>query len=237
MPRQRMIGLIGGMSWESSAVYYRIINQATQSRLGGLSSARCLTWSFDFAEIEALQVGERWGEAGSLIADAARRLERAGAEICVICTNTMHMVADQVEAALTIPLLHIADPTGELIRAQGLERVGLLGTAFTMERDFYQARLRSRFGLEVLTPPGDDRAEVHRIIYEELVRGIITRGSREALRGVIARLRARGAQGVILGCTELMLLMEDEDAEAPLFDTTELHARAAVDWSLNPIKL
>jgi aspartate racemase len=230
---QRMIGLIGGMSWESSAVYYRIINQATQSRLGGLSSARCLMWSFDFAEIETLQVDERWEEAGRLIANAARRLERGGAEICLICTNTMHVVADQVAAAITVPLIHIADPTGELIRGQGLERVGLLGTAFTMEREFYRTRLRSRFGLDVLTPPAEDRAEVHRIIYEELVRGIVKLASRKALRGVIARLRARGAQGVILGCTELMLLMEPEDAEAPLFDTTEIHARAAVDWSLD----
>jgi aspartate racemase len=230
---QRMIGLIGGMSWESSAVYYRIINQATQSRLGGLSSARCLMWSFDFAEIETLQVDERWEEAGRLIANAARRLERGGAEICLICTNTMHVVADQVAAAITVPLIHIADPTGELIRGQGLERVGLLGTAFTMEREFYRTRLRSRFGLDVLTPPAEDRAEVHRIIYEELVRGIVKLASRKALRGVIARLRARGAQGVILGCTELMLLMEPEDAEARLFDTTEIHARAAVDWSLD----
>jgi aspartate racemase len=230
---QRMIGLIGGMSWESSAVYYRIINQATQSRLGGLSSARCLMWSFDFAEIETLQVDERWEEAGRLIANAARRLERGGAEICLICTNTMHVVADQVAAAITVRLIHIADPTGELIRGQGLERVGLLGTAFTMEREFYRTRLRSRFGLDVLTPPAEDRAEVHRIIYEELVRGIVKLASRKALRGVIARLRARGAQGVILGCTELMLLMEPEDAEARLFDTTEIHARAAVDWSLD----
>jgi aspartate racemase len=230
---QRMIGLIGGMSWESSAVYYRIINQATQSRLGGLSSARCLMWSFDLAEIETLQVDERWEEAGRLIANAARRLERGGAEICLICTNTMHVVADQVAAAITVPLIHIADPTGELIRGQGLERVGLLGTAFTMEREFYRTRLRSRFGLDVLTPPAEDRAEVHRIIYEELVRGIVKLASRKALRGVIARLRARGAQGVILGCTELMLLMEPEDAEARLFDTTEIHARAAVDWSLD----
>jgi aspartate racemase len=232
MAAQRVIGLIGGMSWESSAVYYRIINQATQSRLGGLSSARCLMWSFDFGEIETLQVGERWEEAGRLIADAALRLEQAGAEICLICTNTMHIAADQVAAAMTIPLLHIADPTGEAIRAQGLHCVGLLGTAFTMERDFYQARLSARFGLDVLTPVAKDRAQVHRIIYEELVRGIINPASRETLRGVIARLRARGAQGVILGCTELMLLMEDEDARAPLFDTTELHALAAVDWSM-----
>jgi aspartate racemase len=232
MSAQRVIGLIGGMSWESSAVYYRIINQATQAQLGGLASARCLMWSFDFAEIEALQVGERWEEAGRLIAEAARRLQDGGARICLICTNTMHMVADQVEAAISIPLLHIADPTGDEIRARGLQCVGLLGTAFTMERDFYRARLSARFGLEVLTPEANDRALVHRIIYEDLVRGIIKPSSRQILRGVIARLRARGAQGVILGCTELMLLMEEEDAEAPLFDTTELHARAAVDWSL-----
>ena len=230
---QRVIGLIGGLSWESSAEYYRIINETVRARLGGLRSARCLMWSFDFGEIEALQHAGRWDEASELMIDAARRLERGGADFFLICTNTMHRMADAVAAAVDIPLLHIADPTAERIKAAGLGRVGLLGTAFTMEQDFYTGRLRDRFGLEVLTPGPEDRAVVHRVIYDELVQGRALPASREAYRGVIARLVEAGAEGVILGCTEIMLLVTPEDSAVPLFDTTAIHAQAAVDRAID----
>ncbi|AWN55109.1 aspartate/glutamate racemase family protein [Methylobacterium sp. 17Sr1-1] len=230
--QQKVIGLIGGMSWESSAEYYRIINETVRARLGGLRSARCLMWSFDFGEIEALQHAGRWDEAADELIAAARRLERGGADFVVICTNTMHRMADEVQAAIGLPLLHIADPTAERIRAAGLSRIGLLGTAFTMEQDFYKGRLAARHGLDVLVPGADDRAMVHRVIYEELVQGRAKPASREAYRAVIARLVERGAQAVILGCTEIMLLVRPEDSSVPLFDTTVLHAEAAVERAL-----
>ncbi|MET7246837.1 aspartate/glutamate racemase family protein [Methylobacterium sp. EM32] len=230
--QQKVIGLIGGMSWESSAEYYRIINETVRARLGGLRSARCLMWSFDFGEIEALQHAGRWDEATDELVAAARRLERGGADFVVICTNTMHRMADQVQAAIGLPLLHIADPTAGRIRAAGLSRVGLLGTAFTMEQDFYKGRLAARHGLDVLVPEAGDRAEVHRVIYEELVQGHALPASREAYRAVIARLVERGAQAIILGCTEIMLLVRPEDSPVPLFDTTALHAEAAVERAL-----
>jgi aspartate racemase len=230
--QHKVIGLIGGMSWESSAEYYRIVNERVRDRLGGLHSARCLMWSFDFAEIEALQHDGRWDEATALIVAAARRLERGGADFIVICTNTMHRMADAVQAAIDLPLLHIADPTAERIRAAGLRRVGLLGTAFTMEQDFYKGRLVARHGLDVLVPDGDDRALVHQIIYDELVQGRVEAPSREAYRGVIARLVAQGAEAIILGCTEIMLLVRPEDSTVPLFDTTAIHAEAAVALAL-----
>jgi len=229
---QKVIGLIGGMSWESSSEYYRIINQAVREKLGGLRSARCLMWSFDFGEIEALQHAGRWDDATALMIDAAQRLERGGADFFLICTNTMHRMADQVQAAVGIPLLHIADPTAERIKARGIRRVGLLGTAFTMEQDFYKGRLQSRFGLDVLVPETEDRATVHRIIYEELVQGRVEPESRDAYRQVIARLIERGAEAVILGCTEIMLLVKAEDSAVPLFDTTGIHAQAAVERAL-----
>ncbi len=229
---QRIIGLIGGLSWESSAEYYRIINEGVRARLGGLHSARCLMWSFDFAEIEALQHAGRWDEATTLMIDAARRLERGGADFVVICTNTMHRMADAVQAAISLPLLHIADPTAERIRAAGLHRVGLLGTAFTMEQAFYKGRLAEHFGLEVLVPGDEDRALVHRIIYDELVQGKVEPTSRAAYRAVIAGLVGRGAEAIILGCTEIMLLVRPEDSAVPLFDTTTLHAEAAVELAL-----
>lgn len=232
---QKVIGLIGGMSWESSAEYYRIINERVRDRLGGLRSARCLMWSFDFAEIEALQHAGRWDDATALMIDAARRLERGGADFVVICTNTMHRMADQVQAAIGMPLLHIADPTAERIRAAGLGRVGLLGTAFTMEQDFYKGRLVQKHGLEVLVPDVADRATVHRVIYDELVQGRIEEASREAYRGVIARLVERGAEAVILGCTEIMLLVRPEDSPVPLYDTTAIHAEAAVELALSSL--
>jgi len=231
---QQVIGLIGGMSWKSSAEYYRLINEDVQTRLGGLHSARCLMWSFDFADIEALQRTDRWNEAADLMVDAAQRLERGGASFLVIATNTMHIAAPQVQAATSLPLLHIADPTAEAITAAGLRCVGLLGTAFTMERDFYKGRLAQEHGLEVLVPEATDRATVHRIIYEELVRGRINEASRQAYREVIARLVTRGAEAIILGCTEIMLLIGPEDSAVPLYDTTRLHAQAAVARALRP---
>ena len=229
MQQERVIGLIGGLSWESSTEYYRIINETVRDRLGGHRSARCLMWSFDFGEIEALQRAGRWDEATHLMADAARRLEAGGADFFLICSNTMHRMADEVAAAVRIPLLHIADPTAEQVRARGLRRVGLLGTAFTMEQDFYKGRLQKRFGLDVLVPDADGRNLVHRIIYDELVQGVVDERSRSAYREVIASLVARGAEAVILGCTEIMLLVRDEDSSVALFDTTRIHAEAAVE--------
>jgi aspartate racemase len=229
---QKVIGLLGGMSWESSAEYYRIINRLVRDRLGGLHSARCLMWSFDFAEVEALQHRGDWEGATALMIEAARRLERGGADFIVICTNTMHRMAEAVQAAIGIPILHIADPTAERIRAAGIGRVGLLGTAFTMEGEFYRGRLVDRHGLEVLVPEAADRATVHRIIYDELVQGRIEPVSREEYRQVIARLVARGAGAVILGCTEIMLLVRSSDSAVPLFDTTLIHAEAAVEQAL-----
>jgi aspartate racemase len=229
---QQVIGLIGGMSWKSSAEYYRLINEDVRARLGGLHSARCLMWSFDFADIETLQRTDRWDEAAVLMVDAAKRLERGGANFLVIATNTMHIAAPQVQAATSLQLLHIADPTAEAIKAAGLQRVGLLGTAFTMEQDFYKGRLRHEHGLEVLVPDAPDRATVHRIIYEELVQGHIRDASRQAYRKVIERLVTRGAEAIILGCTEIMLLVTPEDSPVPLYDTTHLHAEAAVARAL-----
>ncbi|MBB3951884.1 aspartate/glutamate racemase family protein [Aureimonas jatrophae] len=228
----RTIGLIGGMSWESSAEYYRILNQGVRDRLGPTASARCLLWSFDFSEIEALQHRGEWEELTARLVDAARKLETAGADILVICTNTMHRMAPAIEAAVQVPLLHIADPTAERIKAAGLRRVGLLGTAFTMEQDFLKGRLAERHGLEVIVPNAQDRATVHRVIYEELVAGQIVPASRNAYRAVIAHLAEAGAQAVILGCTEIMLLVRPEDSAVPLFDTTALHAQAAVRQAL-----
>jgi aspartate racemase len=232
MNQSSVIGLIGGMSWESSVHYYRIINQAVRERLGGVHSARSLMFSVDFGEIEPLQRQGDWAALTAEMIDAARRLERGGADFVMICANTMHLMADEVEAAVSIPLLHIVDPTAERIRAQGYRRVGLLGTAFTMEKDFYRRRLTERFGLEVLIPEAADRAVVHEVIYTELAVGLINPASRSAYRDIIARLVVRGAEAIILGCTELMLLVQPEDSAVPLFDTTELHARAAVERAL-----
>ncbi len=229
---ETMVGLIGGMSWESSAQYYRLINEQVREVRGGVHSARLLLWSFDFAQIEALQAAGDWDGAGMLLVDAAQRLECAGASAVVICTNTMHRLADTVQAAIGVPLLHIADPTATAVKAAGIQRIGLLGTAFTMEQAFYTGRLERQHGLQVVVPDAADRALVHRVIYEELVRGHVLPGSREAYRGVMQRLVQRGAQGIILGCTEIMLLVADEDASVPLFDTTALHAQAAAQHLL-----
>ena len=228
----KMLGLIGGMSWESSAQYYRLINEGVRAARGPTASARCLLWSFDFAEIEALQHAGDWPALTALMIGAARRLEGAGADHLLICTNTMHLMAEEVQAAVGIPLLHIADPAGAAIHTAGLHRVGLLGTAFTMEQGFYKDRLAQRHGLEVLVPDPEDRALVHRVIYDELVAGRVTDAARQAFREVIARLVAQGAEGIVLGCTEIMLLIGAEDSAVPLFDTTALHALAAVRLAL-----
>jgi len=232
MHRQAVIGLIGGLSWESSAQYYRIINREVRVRLGGVHSARSLMWSVDFGEIEPLQHNGDWGKLTEQMQDAAIRLERGGADFVLICSNTMHRMADAVAAAIDIPLIHIADPTGAKIKAAGLRTVGLIGTAFTMEQDFYKGRLNDVFGLEVVVPQAHDRRTVHDIIYKELVVGEVLENSRTAYREVIARLVAQGAQAIILGCTEIMLLVSAEDSAVPLFDTTTLHAIAAVDRAL-----
>ncbi len=229
----KTIGLLGGMSWESTLPYYRIVNEVVRDQLGGLHSAKVVLWSVDFAEIEQLQRAQRWGEAGQVLAQAARALQAAGADCIVICANTMHLVAPAIEAAVAIPLLHIADPTARAIKAAGHEKVGLLGTAFTMEQDFLKVRLRDHHGLQVLVPGAEDRALVHRIIYEELCRGRIEPASRAAYRAVMARLVADGAQSIILGCTEISLLVSQDDASVPLFDTALLHARAAAEFALS----
>ena len=229
----KLIGLIGGLSWESSVQYYRLINEHVRTRQGGLHSARILMWSFDFAEIEALQHAGNWTEATAQMIGAAQRLERAGTDMILICSNTMHRMAEAVQAAISIPLLHIADPTAERIRAANHRRIGLLGTAFTMEHDFYKGRLTHNHGLEVLVPGEADRATIHRIIYEELVQGRIEPTSRQAYRDVMSRLVARGTEAIILGCTEIMLLVGPTDATVPLFDTTTIHAKAAADLAID----
>jgi aspartate racemase len=228
----KTIGLIGGMSWESTVPYYRLINEGIKQRLGGLHSARVVLNSVDFHDIEVLQHDGRWDEAGALLAAAARSLQAAGADFIVLCTNTMHKVAPAIEAAATIPLLHIADPTAEAVKQAGIRTVGLLGTRFTMEEDFYRGRLEARHGLKVVIPDAADRDVVHRVIYAELCLGVTREESRAAYREIIGRLVAQGAEGIILGCTEIGLLVKTEDAPVPLFDTTALHAARAVEFSL-----
>lgn len=229
----KTIGLIGGMSWESSQEYYRIINQEMRARLGGTHSAKSLMWSMDFGEIEQLQHAGKWDELKELMIEAAQNLEKGGADFILICTNTMHKMAADVESATSIPLIHIADPTAEKIKAAGFSKAGLLGTAFTMEQDFYKGRLTSKHGLEVLVPDDADRKTVHDIIYQELVVGEVRDASREKYRAVIHRLVERGAEAINLGCTEIMLLVSQQDSPVPVFDTTRLHAEAAVDLALS----
>lgn len=228
----RTLGLIGGMSWESSAQYYRLINERVRGRLGPLRSAELLMLSVDFGRIEPLQRAGRWKEAGEALADAARRLEAAGAQGLVLCTNTMHKVADAIEQATALPLLHIADPTGQAARSLGVTTVGLLGTAFTMEQAFYRERLERLHGLRVLVPPPAQRARVHRIIFEELCAGIVRPESREAHREAIGTLCEAGAQAIVLGCTEIMLLVGQGDSPVPVLDTTALHAQAAAEFAM-----
>jgi aspartate racemase len=229
----KTIGLVGGMSWESTLEYYRIINQRVKEKAGGFHSAKLVLYSVDFNEVEARQHQGRWAELTGLMIDAAHRVERAGADLLVICTNTMHLMADQVQDSLHIPLLHIVDVTAEAVRSLSLTRVGLLGTLFTMEQDFYKGRLRDRHGLEVVIPDEKDRQLIHAVLYGELCLGQIKEASRRAFREIMSRLGARGAQGIILGCTEIPLLVRPEDSEIPLFNTTALHARAAADLALS----
>jgi len=225
------IGMLGGMSWESSAHYYRLANELVRDRLGGHHSARCVLYSVDFADIERRQAAGEWDEAADLLADAARRVEAAGADLLLLCTNTMHKVADQVAAAIDIPLLHIADVTADAVRSHGLHTVGLLGTAFTMEQDFLRDRLAGH-GLTVLVPDADDRKMVHSVIYDELCLGVVSESSRARYLKVIERLIAAGAQGVVLGCTEIELLVRQEDTPLLLFPTSRLHVAAAVDQAI-----
>jgi aspartate racemase len=228
----KMIGMIAGMSWESSLEYYRIINQAVKERLGGLHSARSLMVSVDFAEIEVLQREGRWEQATQAMIDAARSVEAGGADLLIICTNTMHKMAEAVQQGIGIPLLHIADATAQVIKDQGLQRVGLLGTRFTMQEDFYRGRLMEKHNLEVLIPESVDRETMHCIIYEELVLGRIEPASKAATLCIIDNLADAGAEGIILGCTEIGLLVSQADSRLPLFDTTRIHALAAVQFAL-----
>lgn len=230
----RTLGLLGGMSWESTLPYYRILNERVRDRLGGLHSAKLLLYSVDFAEIEQLQRAGDWAQAGALLADAGSRLQQAGAQALLICTNTMHRVAHDVEAATTVPLLHIADATARRIRSAGLQTVGLLGTRFTMEQAFYRERLE-RNGLRVLVPGAAARERIHAVIYDELCRGVVREHSRDFYREAIAALVEAGAQGIILGCTEIGLLIGEKDAPAPIFDTARIHAEDAADWALESV--
>lgn len=228
----KTIGLIGGMSWESTAEYYRIINQTIKERLGGHHSGKILLYSVDFSEIETLQREGRWGEATEFMCHAAMRVERGGAECVLICTNTMHKMAAEVQQAVKIPLLHIADATAMAIKKRGIERVALLGTKYTMEEDFYKGRLREKYGFEVLVPPEEERDTINQTIYDELCLGKVEGASRKRFVQIIERLKERGAEGVILGCTEISLLIKQKDCPLELFDTTAIHARAAVDFAL-----
>lgn len=228
----KTIGLVGGVSWQSTAHYYELLNRMVQARRGGHHSARCLVVSVDFGEVEPLQRAGRWDDLGRMLNGAARALERGGADIVLLCANTMHKVADAMMSGVHVPLLHIADVTAEAVRAAGLRRVGLLGTRYTMEQDFYSRRLAERHGLEVLVPEKDDRDEVDRVIFEELVLGRVEPASRARYQAIIGRLARAGAQGVIAGCTEIGMLVSQADVEVPLFDTTRIHAEAAVGWAL-----
>ena len=231
----KTIGLIGGMSWESTGEYYRLLNESVHDRLGGFHSAKCVLVSVDFAEIEILQSENRWQEAAQVMVAAARQLEKAGADVIVLCTNTMHKCAPEIQNATSIPFLHIADATALEIKTQNMTRVGLLGTRFTMEESFIKDRLADSFGLSVLVPNPAEREQIHRIIYDELVHGVILEESRQVYVGIIDSLIERGAQGIILGCTEIGLLIRQADTSVPVFDTTLIHAQAAVDFSLgNP---
>jgi len=228
----KTIGLIGGMSWESSIEYYRIINETTKAKLGGLHSAKSVMYSVDFAEIEVLQHQDQWTEAAKMLIDAAKKLETCGADFIVLCTNTMHKVADDIQANINIPLLHIADATAQLVKNSGIQKIGLLGTRFTMEEEFYKGRLSQKYDLSINIPNPQEREIVHRVIYEELVVGKILQNSKEQYIDIIQQMVKQGAEGIILGCTEIGLLIHEEDSQVPLFDTTRIHAEAAVEYAL-----
>ncbi|MGE4318487.1 MAG: aspartate/glutamate racemase family protein [Deferribacterales bacterium] len=227
----KTIGMIGGMSWESSLEYYRIINSVIKKRLGGYHSAKIIMYSVDFAEIEALQSAGKWDESGWMLADAAKKLERGGADFMILCTNTMHKLKDDMERAVSMPMLHIADAASAKILSLGIKRVGLLGTRFTMEQDFYKDRL-TEGGLSVIILEKEDRDTVHNVIYDELVKGEIKPESREKYKQIIARMAEKGAEGIILGCTEIGLLIKQQDCPTPIFDTTQIHAEAAAEYAL-----
>jgi aspartate racemase len=229
----KTIGLVGGMSWESTAEYYRIINQRVKEKAGGFHSGKIVMVSVDFDEVETRQHRGEWQELTAMMVDAAQRVERAGADFVLICTNTMHLMADDVQKSIRLPLLHIVDVTAEAVRARSFTKVGLLGTRFTMEKDFYKGRLRLKHGLDVIVPEEKDREIIHAILYNELCLGEIKEPSRQAFQEIIARLVTRGAQGIILGCTEIPLIVSQKDYRIPLFDTTAIHAEAAVDYALS----
>jgi aspartate racemase len=228
----KIIGLIGGMSWESSLEYYRILNEEVKKRLGGLHSAECIMYSVEFHDIEQLQHQDKWDEATDYLVNIARKVEKAGADFIVICTNTMHKMAGAIADNTSIPLLHIGDVTAKAILKNNQKRVGLLGTRFTMEQDFYKRRLTEKYNIDVLIPPEDERKTIHKILYQELCLGEIKKQSKETFHSIIEGLKSRGAQGIILGCTEIPLLVEQKDYDLPLYDTTSLHAKAAVDMAL-----
>ena len=228
----KTIGLIGGMSWESTVGYYREINEGVKRRLGGLHSAKIVLYSVDFEPIEKLQHSGDWDTTGNMLADAARSVEAGGADFLLICTNTMHIVADQVERAVSIPLLHIADATAEVLVHDGVKKIGLLGTAFTMEQEFYKGRLSKKYGLDVIVPDAEDRKLVHRIIYQELCLGRIDQNSKREFLRIVNKLTEMGSEGVILGCTEIGMLIGQEDTDQTLYDTTKIHAAKAVEWAI-----
>jgi aspartate racemase len=228
----KTIGLIGGMSWESTREYYRILNEETRRALGGFHSAKCILYSVDFADIEKLQHEDRWEDLTAIMVRAAHTLENAGADLLLICTNTMHKMADDVQKTIGIPLLHLVDATAEQIRRDGLTKVGLLGTKFTMEQDFYKGRLSDRFGIEAIIPDNEDREYIHQVIYNELCQGIVNQASSEKFIQIINNLIDHGAGGIVLGCTEIPLLVKQTDIPVPVYDTTEIHAKAAVVFAL-----
>jgi aspartate racemase len=228
----KTLGLLGGMSWESTTSYYQIINRRVREVQGGLHSAKCIIYSFDFAEVEELQRTGDWAAAGALLDQAAAKVKLAGADAVVVCTNTMHLVSDGIEAASGLPLIHIVDAAAEAVLKAGYKSVGLLGTRFTMEKDFYKGRLADRYGLRVVVPGAEARERVHSIIYDELCGGIVRDESREAYQGVMAELAADGAECLVLGCTEIGLLIDEASSPLPVFDTAILHATAAADWAM-----
>jgi aspartate racemase len=230
----KTIGLIGGMSWESTKVYYELINKKIQQLLGGFHSAKIVLYSVDFAEIEKLQHEDNWPELCQLMSEAAQKLEKAGADIILLCTNTMHLCVDSITQNISVPFLHIAEATGEAISVQKIRKVGLLGTRFTMEKDFYKTVLSEKFGVEVMVPEKPEREQMHQIIYEELVHGKIKNESRKKVKSIIQHLQEKGAEGIILGCTEIPLLISQKDVEIPVFDTTKIHAEKAAEWAANP---
>lgn len=228
----KTVGMLGGMSWESTASYYKALNEGVKSRLGGLHSAKICLYSVDFDEIEKLQHQGKWSETALILAEAAKSVERGGADFLMICTNTMHKVVPEIESQISIPILHIADATAESLVQDGVTKVGLLGTRFTMEQDFYKGRISEKFGIDVVVPTADEQTVVHDIIYQELCLGEIKTESRDRYLKIIANLHAQGAEAVILGCTEIALLVKQSDTTVPLYDTTEIHAAHGVEWAL-----